>query len=138
MLEFKIENGALKREAKFRMLSWCAVSALLLGAAFLLALRVSGYIGYSSDLGDLVVLMVVGAAVIAVILAPREGQCRAERRMVFALDDMKIVRKRQGHPDLEIAFSEVETLREELRWLVVTSAEPRRRIVIPGMLADMS
>jgi hypothetical protein len=38
----------------------------------------------------------------------------------------------QGHPDIEIAFSEIETLREELRWLVITTAEPRRKIAVPN------
>jgi hypothetical protein len=131
MPEFRIENDALKREARFRMLSWGTVLLLVAGAALLLVLRASGYIGDNSGLGSLFVLTIVSAAIIAIILAPREGLRRAERKMVFALDDKKIVRKRQGYPDVEIAFSEVEALREELRWLVITSTEPRRKIAVP-------
>lgn len=131
MPEFRIENDALKREARSRMLSWGTVLLLLAIATFLLVLRVSGYIGDGSGLGSLFVLAIVSAAIIAIILAPREGLRRAERKMVFALDDKRIVRKRQGYPDVEVAFSEIETLREELRWLVVTSTEPRRKIAVP-------
>lgn len=131
MQEFKIENDALKREARFRMLSWGTVLLLVAIATLLLVLRGSGYIGDDSRLGGLFVLTILSAAIIAIILAPREGLHRAERRTVFALDDKRIVRKRQGYPDVEIAFSEIETLREELRWLVVTSTEPRRKIAVP-------
>jgi len=132
MLEFKIGKDVLKREAKVRLLSWGTVLIMLLGGVVLLALRVSGHISDSSNLGDVVVLMIVGPAVIAIVLAPREGQRRVERKMVFALDDTRIVRRMQGHPDIEIAFSEIETLREELRWLVITTAEPRRKIAVPN------
>ena len=131
MPEFRIENDALKREARFRTLSWGTVLLLVAGAAFLLVLRASGYIGDNSDLGSLFVLAILSAAIIAIILAPGKGLRRAERKMVFALGEKKIVRKRQGYPDVEIAFSEVEALREELRWLVITSTEPRRKIAIP-------
>jgi len=131
MPEFRIENDALKREARFRMLSWGSVLLLLAVATLLLVLRASGYIGDSSGLGSLFVLTILSAAIIAIILAPHEGLHRAERKMVFALDEKRIVRKRQGYPDVEIAFSEVETLREELRWLVITSTEPRRKIAVP-------
>lgn len=131
MPEFRIENDALRREARFRLLSWGTVLLLAAGAAFLLVLRASGYIGDNSGLSSLFVLTILSAAIIAIILAPREGLRRAERKMVFALDDKRIVRKRPGYPDVEIAFSEVETLREELRWLVITSTEPRRKIAVP-------
>jgi hypothetical protein len=131
MPEFKIENDALKRGARFRMLSWGTVLLLVAIATFLLVLRGSGHIGDSSGLGSLFVLTILSAAIIAIILAPREGLHRAERKMVFALDDKRILRKRQGYPDVEIAFSEITTLREELLWLVVTSTEPRRKIAVP-------
>jgi hypothetical protein len=129
--EFRIGNDALKREAKFRMLSWGTVLLLVIVATFLFGLHVSGHISDSSSLGSLFVVTIVSAAILALILAPREGLHRAERKMVFALDDKRIVRKRQGYPDVEIAFSEVETLREELRWLVVTANEARRKIAVP-------
>jgi hypothetical protein len=131
MPEFRIENDALKRLARFRMLSWGTVLLLATIAALLLVLRSSGYIADNSGLGSLFMISIIGAAIIALILAPREGLHRAERTMIFVLDDKRIVRKRRGYPDVEVAFSEIEILREELRWLVVTSAEPRRKIAIP-------
>ncbi|HEV2424663.1 MAG TPA: hypothetical protein VGZ29_07545 [Terriglobia bacterium] len=131
MPEFRIGDDALKRQARFRMFSWGTVLLLVAVATLLLVFRASGYIGDSSDLGSLFVLIVLSAAIIAIILAPREGLRRAERKMVFVLDDTRIVRKRIGYPDVEIAFSEIEILREELRWLVITSTEPRRKIAVP-------
>jgi hypothetical protein len=129
--EFRIADDALKRELRFRMLSWGAVLLLIAVATILFILRVSGYISDSSGLGSLFVLTILGAAIVALILAPREGLHRAERQMVFVLEDHRIVRRRQGYPDVEIAFSEVESLREELRWLIITSAEGRKKIAIP-------
>jgi hypothetical protein len=131
MPEFRIENDALKREARFRMLSWGTVLLLVVVATFLFVLRTSGYIGDSSGLGSLFVLTILSAAIIPIIRAPRDGLHRAERKMVFALDEKRIVRKRHGYPDVEIAFSEIETLREELRWLVITSTDPPRKIAVP-------
>lgn len=132
MPEFRIGNDALKREARFRMLSWGTVLLLAAIGAFLFILGVSGYIGHHSNIGDLFVLATVSAAVMAMILAPREGLHRAERQMVFDLDDHRIIRKRRGYPDVEIAFSEIATLGEELRWLVITSSEPRKKIAVPN------
>jgi hypothetical protein len=131
MPEFRIENDALRRDARFRVLSWGTVLLLLAVATFLLALRDSGYIGDSSALRSLFFLTIISAAVTAIFLAPREGLRRVESKMVFALDDNRIIRRRQGYPDVEVAFSEIETLREELRWLVVVSTEPQRKIAVP-------
>ncbi|MGA8539843.1 MAG: hypothetical protein WB566_10110, partial [Terriglobales bacterium] len=74
----------------------------------------------------------LGGVVGASALACREALRRAEREMVFVLDDTGIARKRKGFPEVKIAFSEVEYLGEELRWLVVKSIEPRRKIAIPN------
>ena len=131
MPEFRVEKNALKRETRFRMLSWGTVLLLTVIAAVLLTLRASGYIGDSSNLGSIFVLAIFGAAVIAIVLAPREGLRRAERKMVFVLEDDAVVRKRQGYPDVRIPFSEINTLGEELGRLVITSVEPRRKIGIP-------
>ncbi|HWF92299.1 MAG TPA: hypothetical protein VN684_08445 [Terriglobales bacterium] len=131
MPEFRIENNALKRETRFRMLSWGVVLLLTVIAAVLFILRASGYIGDSSNLGGLFVLAIFGAAVTAIVLAPREGLHRAERKMVFVLEDDAIVRKRQGYPDVRIPFPEINTLSEELGRLIITSVEPRRKIGIP-------
>jgi hypothetical protein len=52
--------------------------------------------------------------------------------MVFVLNDNEIVRKRQGYPDVRIAFTEIATLGEELRWLVVKTDDPQKKIAIPS------
>jgi hypothetical protein len=74
----------------------------------------------------------LGAVIGACILAIREALRRAEREMVFVLDDNGIARRRKGYPEVRIAFSEVDTIAEELRWLVVKSIEPGRKISIPN------
>ena len=131
MPEFKIEGDALRREARFRLLSWGTVLLLAAVPVFLFILHVSGYVGDSSNLGGLFVFTILGAALIAIILAPREGLRRAERQMVFVLDDSGIARKRPGYPQVYIGFSEIDTLSEEMRWLIITSIEPRRKIAVP-------
>jgi hypothetical protein len=114
------------------MLSWGTVLLLAAVAVFLFILRVSGYIGDSSNLGSVFVFTILCAALIAIILASREGLRYAERQMVFVLDDTGIARKRQGYPQVYIGFSEIDTLSEEMRWLIITSAEPRRKIAVPN------
>jgi hypothetical protein len=104
---------------------------LILVAAALLALRASGYIRDGSGLGNLFVLAILGAAVIAIVLAPLEGLYRAERKMTFTLEDNAVVRKREGYPDIKIFFSEIANLSEETGRLIVTSVEPKRRLGIP-------
>ena len=132
MREFRIEDRVLKREARFRMLSWGTVLLLLIVATSLLILRATGYINDNHpSLGRLFMLTLMSAAILAIIMAPLEGLRRAERKMIFVLDEKGIARKIQGFPDVEIPFSEVKTLREELRWLVITSAEPPKKIAVP-------
>lgn len=131
MPEFRVDKNALKQETKFRMLSWGTVLLLTVIAAVLLTLRAFGYIGDSSNLGSFFVLAIFGAAVIAIVLAPREGIHRAERKMIFILEDNAVVRKREGYPDVRIPFSEINTVCEALGRLVITSVEPRRKIGIP-------
>ena len=140
MLEFKIETDALneRREAKGRkgrLLSWGIVLLLFAMAVSIYALGLLGLLSADSDLRWLAWLSVpaiLGAVIGASILACREALRRAECEMVFVLDDNGIVRRRKGFPEVRIAFSEVDTLGEELRWLVVKSIEPRRKIAIPN------
>lgn len=100
--------------------------------ALILALRVSGNL--DPDPGPLFVaiLATVVGVVAGFVLTGREALRCAEREMVFVLDGNGIIRKRKGFPDVRIAYSEVDTLGEELRWLVVKSIEPRRNIAIPN------
>ena len=124
MPEFKIEGDALRREARFRVLSWGSVLLLLGVTVLLFTLGVSGDLSASPDLGWLFVLTGLGTIIGAYVLASREALHFAERQMVFVLNDNEIVRKRKGYPDVKIAFSEIATLREELRWLIIKTAVP--------------
>lgn len=136
MLEFRIESDSLdeKRGARRRLLSWGLVLSLFAMTVLIYALGFLGLLGVDSDLRWLAWLSVpaiLGAVIGASILAYREALRRAEREMVFVLDDNGIARRREGFPEVRIAFSEVDTVGEELRWLVVKSTEPRRKIAIP-------
>lgn len=137
MLEFKIEPDALneRRDAKGRLVSWTIVLLLFAMFVSIWALGFLGRLSVGSDLRWLAWLSVpvlLGAVIGAFILAFREALRRAEREMVFVLDDNGIVRKRKGFPEVRIPFSDVDTLGEELRWLVVKSTEPHRKITIPN------
>jgi hypothetical protein len=132
MPEFKIEADALRREGRFRMLSWGAVLLLLAASVALFALRVSGNLGAESKLGLLFVFTILGTVIGASVLACREALRLAERQMVFVLNGDEIIRKRQGYPDVRITFSEVEILKEELGRLVIKTREPQKTIAIPS------
>ncbi len=58
--------------------------------------------------------------------------------MVFVLNDNEIAQKRTGYPDVKIAFSEIATLREELRWLIIKTAKPGRRLQFQTLSVDMT
>ena len=72
-------------------------------------------------------MVAIGAAYYA---AYQGGLQKLKREVSFALTDHELVRKRGGWPDVRVGLSEVKTLYERNGWLVVESAEPRRRIVI--------
>jgi Na+/melibiose symporter-like transporter len=136
MTEFRIEANALsnRREVRVRLLSWGTVLSLIAVTVLIFILGVLGFLKADSDLHWLTWLAVpcmLGAVIGATILAFREVLRRAEREMVFVLDDEGIVRRRDGWPEVKIAFSEVDTLREELRYLIVYSTDPYRKIAVP-------
>lgn len=137
MLEFKIEPEALgeRRKAKGRLLLWGIVLLLFATTVLILILGFQGLLSLGSDLhwlGWLLIPASLGAVTGASILLIRQALRRAEREMVFVLDDDGIVRKRKGFPEVKIPFSDVDTLREELRWLIVKSIKPYRKIAIPN------
>lgn len=117
------------------MLAWGAILLLLAVTILLFVLGVSGGLTANPNLGWLFVFTVLGTVVGCLLVACREALRRAEREMTFVLDDTGLSRRRKGWPDVKIGFSEVETLREELRWLVIYSTEPRRKIAIPNDVA---
>jgi hypothetical protein len=136
--EFRIatDDMARRREFKNQMLSWGTVVLLLLATAVLFTLGMFGLLRGYLILRLLFIFTLLGTIVSAIVLASREALRRAEREMIFALDESAIVRKRKGWPDIRIAFSEVDAIRAELRWLVVYSTEPRRKIAIPMDVKD--
>lgn len=136
MSEFRIEGAALKREARFRVWSWGTILLLLAVTILLFFLGVNGVLRAAPSLRLLFVFTGPVTVIGACILACREALRYAERMMVFALDEDKLIRKRKGFPDVQIRFSEIDTLREEMRWLVVQSTEPRRKIAIPNEIHD--
>jgi hypothetical protein len=135
MSEFKIEGEALKREARFRVLSWGTVLLLLGATVLLFVLGVSGYLSAYWSLRLLFVFTLLGTVIGTCVLACREALHYAERQMIFVLDGDEVVRKRRGYPEVRIPFSEIDTLSEELGWLIIKSAEPRRRIAIPNSVS---
>jgi len=130
--EFRIQGDASRRERRSRVLSWGTILLLLAVTASVFALRACGDLSANSDLRFLAAYAFLGAVIGASLVGFREVLHRAERRMVFVLNDNEIVRKRQGYPDVRIAFTEIATLGEELRWLIIRSAAPQRKIAIPN------
>ena len=135
MPEFKIEGDALRREARFRIVSWGTILSLLAVTVLLFTLRASGRLNANSDLRFVFAFTLLGTIIGAYVLASRKALHFAEREMIFVLNDNEIVRKRKGYPDVKIAFSEIATLREELRWLIIKTAEPQRKIAIPNTIS---
>ena len=130
MPEFKIDPVkalSIRRRAR---LYW---GTELLLVAIVVLIFVLHFSCISAPMLPGLLMLTLGAAVVgAYVLAFREGLRRAERQMVFVLDDTGIARRRPGYPEVKIDFSQIETLREELRWLVIYSTEPRRKIAIPN------
>ena len=133
MREFKIETDALskRRETRVRLLSWGTVLSLVGVIVLLFVLRFLGLLRADSALRWLVGLAMLGAVLGFYIEAVRLGMQREKRRMLFVLSDKEIIRKRDGWPDDKIAFSEIDGVYDRHGWLVVESAEPRRKIPIP-------
>lgn len=141
MQEFRIDANALSetRAARRRLLWWGIVLLLFALPASTFALGFGGLLSDDSDVRLLAWLSLpalLGAVIGASILACSEALRRAEREMVFVLDGTGIARMRKGYPDVRITFSEVDTVREELRWLVVKSTEPVRKIAIPNNVKE--
>ncbi len=126
MREYKIQVDATqkRREKTVWWISW-AVVALLLVAPFVL--RASG--------GHPAVWFAGAALAVAVIasytLAAREALRRAEREMVFVLDDEGISRKRRGYADIHIPYSQVASISQEMRWLIIRGTSFGIKIAVP-------
>ena len=136
MQEFKIEINAegRKRQLQFRILAWGAILLIFLIAILVFVLGVTGILGPGYH--PLAAFLFVSTPLLGIvgggILACREALRLAERQMIFVLGSSGIVRKRKGFPDIAISFSEIQYVGEELRWLIVKSKEPQRKIAIPN------
>ena len=131
MPEFKIEGEALRRQARFRVLSWGTILLLLGTTVLLFLLGISGVLSAYQSLRLLFVFTLLGTVIGSCVLACLEALHYAKRQMVFVLESNEVIRQRRGYPELRISFSEIDTLSEELGWLIIKSAAPERRIVIP-------
>ena len=129
MPEFRIEGDALRRESKIRWWSWGTVLVLTAVMVCLVVLRCFG-LKFGPGLSWSLCFCFFVAFFGSCVLAFREALSAAERQMVFTLDDKGITRNRRGFPPLHIAFSDIDYLGEEMKWLIVRSAVPTRKIGI--------
>ncbi len=131
MPEFRIEGEGLKRNVRSSALLWGAVFLLMIVAVLLFVL--GGRERLDADLfGFAVFCVVIGA----IILACREALYYAFRQMVFVVNGSAIVRKRQGYPDLKIAFSELGSVSQEFGYLIVKGRQGGKRIAIPNTVHE--
>ena len=135
MPEFKIGGETLRRETRSRTLSWGTVLLLIGATGLLFGLGVSGDLSAYRSLRWLFVFTFLGSVIGVCVLSCREVLHYAERKMIFVLEGDEIVRKRPGYPELRISFSEIDTMSEELGWLIIKSVEPRRKIAIPSSVS---
>ena len=135
MQEYRIEDdpSTKTRVAKGRLLSWGAMLLFVAIAVLLFATsRSSVARGHIQRLGEMVfVLSILGAIVAANIIIFREALHSAARKMVFTINSDGIARRRYGYPEVKIAFSELDTLREGPGWLIIKSVKPRGTITVP-------
>ena len=142
MREFRVARDELspKRSLRRNMLKmWSAVTVLLCVVTLALFVPRSIYHSVNGRIETLVslprlfvplMLMVVIACYYYVMA--RLGLERAKLKTVYALTDQDLLRRRDGWPDVRIGLSEVKSLTQKRRYLVVESAEPRRVIAIPN------
>ncbi len=133
-MEFRVppDNASIrKHDQQIRLFFWGAVLLLV-------AITIIGIVGVRSigRSAETALLVVAGAVVVSVVggayvLGAQENIERAKRSTVFLLTNDDLVRQRTGWPEVRIGLSEVKSLSERPGWLLVESAEPRRRIAVP-------
>lgn len=132
MREFRVlANGAssIKQTRQIRLLLWSAVAALSVVTLF--AVYGTSSIGpvLSTVLEGFAGLIVVFVIVSAYVLAYRHACDVVARDSVFVLTDTQLIRRRTGHPDVQIDLGEINSLCEGHGWIVVESIE--EKIAIP-------
>jgi hypothetical protein len=134
-MEFKVspdEASSQRHDNHIRLFLWSAV-LLLVGITVIGIVGVRS-IGQSAETALVVIAWAIVASVVGAVyvLGAQENIERVKRNTIFLLTDDDLVRQRAGWPDVRIGLSEVKTLFERPGWLVIESAEPRRRIAIPN------
>ena len=123
--EFRVPQER-RRDTKARLFVWSPILLLTISFVFVfVAPRRAQALAWIAGLAT--VLGVVAAYAVAI----REGRRRAKSRMVFALDDGQIIRRREGWPDDKIRFSELVAVYESAGDLVVETTDPFKRMAIP-------
>lgn len=136
-MEFKVSPDKASCRAhdnRIRLFLWGAV--LLLVGITIIGIVGVGSIGQTAETALVVAAggTVICVVVAAYILAAQEGIEKAKKNTIFLLSSDDLVRQHAGWPDVRIGLSEVKSLSERPGWLVIESAEPRRRIAIPDNL----
>jgi hypothetical protein len=134
-MEFKVSPdraSSQRHDLRIRLFLWGAV-LLLVG------ITIIGIVGVRSigQAAETALVVTAGAIVVCVVgaayvLGGQEGIERAKQNTVFLLTNDDLIRQRTGSPDVRIGLSEVKSLSERPGWLLVESAEPRKRIAIPN------
>jgi hypothetical protein len=134
-MEFRVspdKASSQRHDKRIRLFLWSAV-LLLVG------ITIFGIVGVRSigQTAETTLVVAAGCIVICVVVAAyilgaQEGFEKAKQNTVFLLSDDDLVRQHTGWPDVRIGLSEVKSLCERPGWLVIESAEPRRRIAIPA------
>jgi len=114
------------RRANIRLAMWgvfaTTLAVILSGTGFAHRLLNS-----AEGLGALVVLLVLLGSFLWIF---RNAQDVIARETAFILTDTYLIRKRTGHPNIQIDVTEMK-LYLRPGWLVVESADPLRKIAIP-------
>jgi len=134
-MEFRVspdKASSQKHDERIRLFLWSSV-LLLVGITIIGIVGVRS-IGQTAETALIVtaVAIVVGVVVAVYVLGAQEGIESAKQNTIFLLTNDDLVRQRMGWPDVRIRLSELKSLSERPGWLLVESAEPRRRIAIPN------
>ena len=128
MRTFGIEYDALKqkREARVRLLGWGTVALFLAIFVLVITLGAPGLVSVWT-----IFIPLFGASIGAGILVGRELRRRADREMVFLMDEDGITKRRQGFPDERINYTEIRSLQQLWGQLLVVSIRPYGSMTIP-------
>ena len=135
MQEYRFEHQAANNKWPKLDLAFGVTVALAAVAVLSLTTDCFRSLGISRDLLEFIAIVAaLGACVGVYVLAYREAMRFAGRQMIFILKNDEIIRKRKGFPDSKIAFADVDSLREEMGWLVIRSRDQQEKIIIPNDL----